>query len=885
MCLAQEELRITAEYNEPLPGIFQDLENKYGLRIYFQEDWLPQQPVARTFSNNTIEEVLTGLTSGFKLNFYIFRSNLVLITPEDIQDFRDEYTTAEVVARRDLIDVGDEGPGENAVIEGYVKSGETGEPLIGASVTIDETGTGMTTNILGYFRINLKKGIYRVRSRYLGWNEEEKWIDLKGDGRIDFDMFEEVVELGGVVISDVAPDENINSLGMSLIRLDMKDISTNPAVLGEVDIVKSIQMLPGVGTVGEGAPGFNVRGGNIDQNLVLIDGTPIFNTSHLFGFYSIMNAESIDEFTLYKGSMPASFGGRTASVLDIRMREGSTKEFDLKGGIGPISQRLSVEAPIFSDKASFLFTARNSGVDWILRQIQDVDIKNSRGSFYDFSGKIFYRLSNRDRISVSGYFSNDEFQFAGETQYNYENKIGTANWLHVFGDNLNINLYAGYSDYQYDIRELDPAISNFQGSNDAAQLLSGITYSGGGLDLQYVTPGSEVSWGGRIENYRVNPGERIPGPGSSVSPKTLESEEAVVLSGYAEGQYVLNDQVAFSAGIRYNYFRNLGPSQIVRYFPGEPREVTTISDTLFVDNNSNAAEYAGFEPRASFKYSLNTTSSIKLSYQKTRQYLHLLSNTVSTDPFAIWRTANRYLRPLSADQLSLGYFRNFKNNTVETSVEVYYRNTNNALEYKDGAELVMSEIPESELIEAQEQAYGLELLVKKRSGRLNGWIGYTFSRARRRTITEFPREEINFGSYYPANFDRPHEISIVGNFTASKRWQFSGNFVFNSGRPTSFPTARYEVGQGVDVIDFSERNDFRIPNYHRLDVSLTLEPGHKRKRKWEGSWTFSIYNLYGRQNAYSIFFGRREVTDPPLTPYRLAILARPLPSFSYNFKF
>ncbi len=757
-------------------------------------------------------------------------------------------------------------------INGYVRDASNGEALIGVSVRVTNNNSGTVTNTYGYYNLQLAAGEYTIVASYIGYQNVEKEVELSQNTTLSFELSESTSELEEVVITDSRPDDNISRTSMGVNKLDIKAIQSMPALLGEVDVVRSIQLLPGVSTVGEGATGFNVRGGGIDQNLILLDEAPVFNSSHLFGFFSVFNPDAVKDVKLIKGGIPAQYGGRLSSILDVRMKEGNSKRFSGNGGIGTVSSRFTVEGPI-TDKSSFIVTGRRSYADLFLNFANDEALRNNQAYFYDLSAKINYTINDKNKIYLSGYFGRDVFQFGNEFNTNWGNGTGTIRWNHLFNPRLFANFTLYYSDYDYALGIPDGEQA-FRWSSNI------INYSPKADFTYYLNQKSSFNFGAQAIFYSFKPGAI--GSLSETSffnefrlPDQFGNEYAI----YVDHELELSDRVSLQYGIRVSAFDYVGAGTVFDYV-GEPGISKQPVNPREFGSGESIAFYPNLEPRALVKYGLNEVSSLKFSYNRTAQYIHLISNTSAASPFDIWVSTTNNVRPELADQVSAGYFRNFKDNKYETSVEVYYKTMDNQIDYVNGADLFLNPNLEADLLFGEGRAYGAEFYVKKNEGRFNGWLSYTLSRTERRI------ESLNNFNWYPNKYDRTHNLSLVGIYDYSKKWSFSANFSYATGVAITFPNTRY-IYNGVVVPHNSGdvRNNYRVPDYHRMDLSATLRPKASENRRFRGEWVFSIYNLYARKNAYSIYFRQNEDNPRQTEAVQLTILGTILPSVTYNFNF
>lgn len=768
---------------------------------------------------------------------------------------------------------------DTITISGLIKDKFSGEALPGGSVYIHEQNTGTTSNTYGFYSITLPKGTYKIASSFIGY--QTLWIDttLSASVVIDLELLPQQELLHEVVIDAEKENGNITSNTLGLIKPDLHVIRNMPAFMGETDIVKSIIQLPGVTTVGEAAPGFNVRGGGIDQNLILLDEAPVYNSSHLFGFFSVFNADAIKDMRLYKGGIPANYGGRLSSVLDITQKEGNNQTFQGSGGIGIVSSRLQLEGPIAKNKSSYLVTARRSYADLFIKEIGDVKVK--KAYFYDLNAKLNYIFNEKNTLLLSGYFGKDSYNISDNIDVNWGNITTTLRWNHLFGNKLFSNITAVYSDYSYN-----------QGSPDSLYAYEGqrqiISYNLKADFSWYCASNHRMDFGVSSLFYKFNPGKVTPVNTSLINTLALDNEHAAEYGVYVSDEYVIHEKLTLSTGIRYSAFQNIGPTNVILFQEGVPKTKSTIADTVSYSAGEVVKAYHGVEPRLSLNFQLNDRSALRASYNRTRQYLHFISNTTAATPVDFWKPSGRYIKPETADQYALGYVRNLKDNMLQFSIEGYYKKIHNILDFKNGADLLLNAAMDAELLQGTGRAYGIELMLNKTKGQLTGWAGYTYSRTERLVNGPSIREKINNGKYYPSNYDQPHKINWVASYDANKRWTFSANFTYTTGRPITYPDGGLWL-EGKFVPLYIYRNQNRIPDYHRLDIAATWTPAKRTQKKWEGSWNFTLYNVYARQNAYSVYFRPKLLygtySSRATEAVKLSILGSIFPSVTYNFKF
>ncbi len=782
---------------------------------------------------------------------------------------------------------------QNFPLKGTVKNSVTGEPIEGVNVFIKDLNVGVTTDSAGYFIMFLPQGVHSVQFSYVGYVEKKRNIALNRPVTLNMVLEESSQLLQEVSVSGQAEDHNISSAEIGVSKMSMKTIEQMPSFMGEVDVMKSLLMLPGVSTVGEGTTGLNVRGGNIDQNLILLDDAPVFNSSHLMGLFSVFNPDMVKDVTFYRGAIPAQYGSRVSSVLDIKIRNPETERLKVQGGVGLISNRLLLEGPIGGDKLSFLIGGRASFSDYLLKLSPNKSIQDTRANFYDITGKLLYKLNDNNKLQVSFYRAHDGFKLAGDSlsavevnasssEFNWETANATFRWDHAFSQNFIANFVGVYSDY-------NAIISNPETTN-GFDLTSSVKYRKLKTDFSWFSAGGHaIMFGAAATNYVIEPGHLQPfSDESNVNELLLETEQGLEMAAFVSDEIAFNDKVTLMLGLRYSYYQSMGPRRVYAYQDGVPYSIESIQDTTFYEKGEKIASYHGPEPRFSLKYSLNRSSSIKLGYNRMRQYLQLVSNTTAALPIDRWQLSNSYSAPLIADQLSVGYFKNLQNNVYEVSSEVFYKTVQNATDYKDGADLLLNQALETAILQGSGYAYGLELQTKKNLGRLTGWLSYTYSQSRQLVSGQYEDEQINAGQYYPTNFNKPHILNISATWKESARVNFSANFTYSSGRPVTYPDDKYYV-YGLYIPNYVSRNQNKIPDYHRLDLAMTVEPNPASTSKWKGSWTFSVYNVYARKNAYSVFFKPSNQSFAQYlnqaNAYKLSIFGTIFPSITYNFSF
>jgi hypothetical protein len=769
---------------------------------------------------------------------------------------------------------------ERFTFSGTITDNQSNETLIGVNIVAPEAQAGTVTNEYGFFSLTLPEGSYEIQISYLGFKTITETILLNQDISKNYKLIESAESLDEVVIKEDVERLNIKKPQMSVNALSIKTIKNMPVVLGEVDVIKSIILLPGVTNAGEGSSGFNVRGGAADQNLILLDEALIFNSSHLFGFFSVFNPDAIKDLKLYKGGIPAKYGGRVSSVLDIYQKEGNSNQFKMSGGIGLVSSRLLVEGPIKKEKGSFLFGGRSSYAHLFL-PLFDLD---NVAYFYDLNTKLSYKLNDRNNVYLSGYFGRDVFNIQDSFENIYGNTVINFRWNHLFSDKLFSNLSLIYSDYYYGLDlnfvgfEWESGIRNFNVKYDFKH---------------YISNNFKLEYGLNSIYYKFNPGDIKPNnPDSGINPFKLIDKYAFENAIYIDAEHQLSNRFSISYGTRLSTFHRLGQDEQNIYENNNPvifneelgvyEKAEPIGTESF--NRKDVIEsFTNIEPRLSMAYQLNDKSSVKASYNRMSQYLHLLSNTNSPTPLDVWAPSGEFIQPQLLDQVALGYFRNFKDNTYSLEVEAFYKTIQNRIDYIDGADLIANNAIEQVILNGEARAYGMEFLLRKNEGRLRGWLSYTLSRSEQRTPGRTAIETgINNGEWYATPFDKTHDISLTTSYEINKKWSLSSNFIFQTGLAATFPNGQYEYN-GIVVPSFESRNSSRLPAYHRLDFSLNYNPNPESTKPFKGEWVFGIYNIYNRKNAVNIQF-RENRTTGTNEALRLAIFGI-VPSVSYNFKF
>lgn len=776
-----------------------------------------------------------------------------------------------------LIVVGDEDdevPGKAVIVTGSVKSSTTGEPVTGASISVDLFKFFDYTDQQGRFALELPPGDYKCTIRHVGMITLFVNLRVHSSGVSDFKLTEGITNLEEVVISARPMDSNVKETISGIAKLNVAEIRTLPTLMGEIDILRSIQTLPGVTSVGEGSSGFNVRGGRADQNLVLLDGAPLFNSSHALGFISGFNQDVINNFTLYKGNVPANFGGRASSVLEVTTRQGDFTKWKYQGGVGPISSRFLAEGPIKTDKTSLLISGRTSYADWILKRATNPDVNGSSLFFYDANLGLTHRFNPRSSLKLSAYSSRDYFKFSDQFAFAWENLLASAEWKSFTDRKASPSTLLSFGQYKSTLT--DP-----NGTN-ASQLSNKLNYMQLKQLVNYVPNEKHtITAGLELMAYLPSPEERTQYNNSPISDKSVEKNKGLEGAIFINEEFNVSEQFSVSAGLRISSYAHIAPATIYSYAQDVPRTTASIIDSVISSGHKLLHTYAGLEPRVSARFNFSDQQSFKIGYNRMRQYIHLISNTTAPTPVDLWQVSTQYLPPQISDNLSFGYFLNIGDNVWETSAEVFYKSMSNLLEYKNFPQLYLNPHIETELLRAKGRAYGGELYIRKLRGVWKGWMSYTYSRTELNTATAFESERINRGQWYPANYNKPHSLNLVINRVGvHPNGGISFVFAYNTGRPfTAVETSYFSGSTSIPV--YSDRNKYKIPDYFRFDFSFTIG---NIVSKLDDSLVVSIYNVFGRQNAYSVFYRRPADFYIP-RPYKLSVLGSALPSITYNFKF
>jgi hypothetical protein len=757
-------------------------------------------------------------------------------------------------------------PGGKPTISGYIKDAANGEALIGATVYIKEIKSGTSSNIYGYYSVSADKGKYTLVYSYVGYVSKEIPVDFSGNIKVDVELTPESTELQEVVVKGERANANVSRPEMSVAKLEMKSIKQIPALMGEVDVIKAIQMLPGVQSTSEGSSGFSVRGGSSDQNQIMLDEAVVFNASHLMGFFSVFNNDAIKDVRLYKGDIPAMYGGKLSSVLDVRMKDGNSKKFSGVVGIGIISSRATFEGPIIKDKTSFIVSGRRTYADLALPLAKDPDIRKNKLYFYDFNMKVNHTFNDNNRLYISGYFGQDVFK-SKFAYFGFGNQTLTARWNHLFSSKLFLNTSLIYSSYSYEL-------GTEKGRPDSFKWRSDLKNYSTKLDFTYYVNNKNTLRFGAISSYQFFDPATASGVGSQslfdkyIVPRNFGLEHAI----YASNEQTVNDWLTLKYGVRFSGYQRLGTATIQHY----DKNYIKTGET-FYSKRETVRNYFNWEPRVGAQFMINDNNSVKASYSRTVQYLHLASNSNAGTPLDVWFPSGPNVKPQLADQYAVGYFRNLFDNMIETSAELYYKDMRNVVDFKDNAELFLNKEMEGQIRIGKSYSYGAEAMVKVNGDKINGWVSYTYSRTQRKI------NGVNNDKWFPAFYDKPHNVNVVLSYDVSPRVVFGANWIFATGAPMTVPVGRIVIDNDIIPV-YSARNAYRMPDYHRLDISITIKSKKKVGRKWDGELNISMYNAYGRKNPWAINFVV-DKDNPNVTYAEKTYLFTYLPSITYNIKF
>jgi len=879
--------------------LVQFIESESDIRFYFKNDWINE--VFLSINNHsTLLPQLSNQLVQKGISQYIEGNSIILIKGKEpitrlpefnsnentIHTKREEneitvseksYLQSKKITSSEVHIIGDENktaPGLSCSVKGKITDLESGEPIIGASVYMEDILYGVVTDLDGNFQMNLKTGRYKVQITHISMKAEEYYFQVYSNGSILLEMRKELKELAEVVVS-ASHNDNVKGMQMGYERITAKSIKEIPVVLGERDVLKVATMLPGVESVGEGSSGINVRGSAADQNMFYLNKITVYNTSHLFGFFTTFSPDIINDFTLYKSNIPAKYGGRLASIFDITTRQGNKKKFHVQGGISPVTAHLSFDGPLVKDKTSIIASWRSSYSDWILNRIENFDLQNSNAFFYDASLGVNTDINNRNTLKVFGYKSFDKFSLFGKNDYQYSNTGTSISWKHIFKSSIILDLSSAYSQYSYNYTEKSNETTAYTHNYRIESIESR-------ADFRFLSKNNhQMLFGLNSTYYRNNRGEILPfGPESNLSPVKHGHENGLEVALYISDKIDLWNKLSLSAGVRYSFFAELGPKEKYEYYDGF-LDLNNVKSIKYYKKGTIIHHYSKPEIRTSMNYLIAPNISIKASYNRLQQYIFMLSNTIAISPNDQWKLVSSHITPPMVDQVAIGWYQNLFQNRLEANIEFYRKWISNIVEYKDGADFLSPDPIETQLLQGVQNAKGMEIMIKKKNGKLTGWLSYSYSNTYVKVDSDNPLNRINQGNAYPSNYDRPHSFNLVLNQRFNRRYSISANYVYTTGRPITLPIAAY-YSEVEPLLHFSERNQYRLPDYIRLDLSLNIEGNLKRKKLAHSFWMINVYNVLGRKNAYSVYY---ESVNGKLKGYKLSIFARPIFTVSWNFKF
>ncbi|MER3319211.1 MAG: TonB-dependent receptor plug domain-containing protein [Allomuricauda sp.] len=913
LCVTVFNVSYSQFSNEDLSFTFNNISRSEALdqinagsnfEIYYLKDWFTDSLIQKNYVNKNIEHIISGLLEGTTVNYFLYPPKKIILTNNNniyssLPDgfFGKDSTEVESVSSSkkvapifyankeervsksiETIRVGRETgsqSNERYTLSGYITNFESGEPIPDMTISTDDNKLLAVTSFEGFYRIELPSGSNILKFRALGIERAEKEIIVFNDGTLDLEFNESVEQLDEVVVEgDIY--KNIEETVSGTEEIDSEESKTIPLVLGERDVLKVATALPGISSAGEGATGFNVRGGKADQNLVLFDGATMYNPQHFFGIFSAINPFSIGQLEVYKGNIPAKFGGRLSSVFDIKTKDGDNTEFKGEASLGPVTGNLVMETPIAKGKSSLLFGARGAYANWLLRSMKEQSLSKSRASFYDVVANYTHQVNENNKIKATAYYSKDNFSISSDSLYIYDNRLVSLRWQHRFNDKHLSEVQLANSSYTFNI-EYE------RGANNDFDLGYRINETEAKINLDYLhSTDLKFNYGVEGKLYAVEPGTLEPlNQDSSIEYNSLEKERALESAAYLSANYSITKKFAVDLGLRYSMFMALGEQTQYEYEEGTPKNQGTVRDTIQYGKNEVIETYGGPEVRAGARYLLTPSLSLKAGYNRSIQYVHILTNNTTISPIDTWKLSDLNIEPQKGHQFSLGIFKNLDANAYEISLEGFYKTSDKVLDFKTGAQLLMNENVETEVLQGEGKSYGVEFLIRKNRGKLNGWLGYTYSRSFLKLNSEFEEERVNNGDFFASNFDKPHDLSMVTNYKFTKRFSLSANFVYQTGRPVTVPVGNFTFNDAEYAV-YSDRNSYRIPDFYRLDLGFNIEGNHKLNKKGHSFWTISVYNVLGRNNPYSVFY---TTENGDVKAYKSSIFSIPVPSITYNFKF
>jgi len=886
--------------NETISQSLKKLKEKESLSFYYDAKWLESEKklITENFTNSSLENILSNLFASTSLNYFIDNKKIILTQNRIVYDYfvdnyfkpknnntntsdnqNTQYKNEISSFDTDVIFIGKQKK-RNGIskhtLTGFVKDIETNEPVKNVVAKVFNKNIETRTDDNGFYSLEVPTGNNIIVVETINTRGNNKKIFINENGTLDFDINQKSIGIKEIIITNKIQTK-IKTSVVGATSIDLENMKNVPILLGEQDVFKIATIMPGIKTTGEGSSGLNVRGGNADQNLILVDDISLYNPFHFLGFFSSVNPYSLKSVTIYKGSIPVEYGGRLSSVIDLKTKKPNSTKLSGEGGIGPVTSNLFVNAPVVKNKSAIIAGFRATYSDWILKSLKDDQLKKSSASFYDFFTKYSHEINENNTIQASLYYSDDKFRITSDSLFNYNNRLLGINWEHKFSKKMSSQLLVNNSDYKY-------GIDYTNANNNNKSFNSGFNINESNAQLKFENKLNNkftVNYGLSSKLYKINPGFLTPKEATSIIiPIDIINEKALESSVYLKTEAKITDKLLVNVGGRYTTFSYLGANTQRIYEAGLPKNEATLIETKDYKNNEVIKRYGGFEPRVSARYMLTNSLSTKIGYDKTYQYIHLLSTNTTQSPTDIWKLSDINVKPQIGEQFSIGLYKNL-NEIYEISLEGYTKKSKNILDYKTGANIVLSNKIETELLQGEGKSYGVELLIKKSVGKLNGWIAYTYSRSFLKLDSKFNDERVNNGAFFASNFDKPHDFNTVLNYKVTKRYSFSVNFVYQTGRPITYPIGKYTYANSEYTL-YSDRNKFRIPDYYRVDFSFNIEGNHKIKKLAHSFWNISIYNLLGRNNPYSIYF----ISDNgQVKGYKTSIFAIPIPTITYNFKF
>ncbi len=906
--ISAQEDNITITKAERTPSeFFAELERQSGYSFFYLEEWMGNIDVNKDYSNSSITVVLDDLFSGTNLNYYVLEGEKRIFLLQNGIIY-DELPAAFLSSQDSLISKTNNIVAQNAppptfyaetkvqsadklplirigkadqqsLREAYTLSGNaindrTGEPIPDLAIRVKGKGIAAITNEAGNYTIELPAGYNVITTSAMGIKDSEREVIMYNSGTLNLSLGESLEQLDEVVVEADAVS-NVEEAITSSEEIESEESKNIPLVLGERNILEVAKALPGISSAGEGASGLNVRGGKTDQNLVMLDDAVIYNPTHFFGIFQALNPFTTEKVNIYKGAAPVEFGGRLSSVFDIETKNGNVEKISGEGSIGPVTGNLALEIPLKKETSSVVVGGRGAYADWILRSLDDESLSNSEASFFDGIVKYHHRFNENSEVRATAYYSKDKFSITSDSLYNYSNRLFSVRWAHRLSDRTSGVLTAGNSDYDFGIDY------ESEGNNDFE-----LDYAINESELKYkimtrLNENHALDYGLSAKYYSVNPGSIEPQGDSNVAPVDIEQEQALEGALFFGDEFKVSDKLLLSVGARYMFYSAMGKATQNTYQEGAPRNEATVQDTLRYDSGEFIKMYGGPEGRISARYLLAPDLSVKASFNNSYQFIHTLSNNTTVSPIDTWKLSDLNIKPQKGYQATLGFYKNFKDNMFELSLEGYYKKMDDVLDFKTGADLLLNENVETEVLQGEGKAYGVEFLLKKDKGDLNGWLSYTYSRSLYKFDGEYPEERINNGEFFPSNFDKPHDVSLIANYKLTRRFSFSMNFAYQTGRPITYPVGTFRFNN-ADYVIFSDRNKYRIPDYYRLDLGVNIEGNHKKNKLAHSFITIQVYNVLGRNNPYSVFFVTK---DGEVKALQSSIFGIPIPSITYNFKF